>query len=223
MLWNNFHFSIIFDRAVAIIIRSNIISSWKDSNKQILPVLWQMFARQRSTRGGEGRGRLKFNQFRSRESDEMVSFRLRNAIFLCPKPMKEKGKLAGGRRRARAVNPFFALSLYGFLCARIRGPPSTHRSVISQERGRNGQVGRYILAYPVVCSVAPYRIFDISLPYPVDTACGKTFDRSGAHLGKRKHVFRVLIHISFFAFRERQPSLITVYIIIIRHFVHFIA
>lgn len=153
-------------------------------------------------RKGGGGGRLKFNQFRSRESDEMVSF-LRNAIFLCPKPMKEKGKLAGGRRRERGRSIHFSLSLYGFLCARIRGPPSTHRSVISQERGRNGQVGRYILAYPVVCSVAPYRIFDISFPYPVDTACGKTFDRSGTYLGKRKHVFRVNSRYSFFAFREQ--------------------
>lgn len=117
----------------------------------------------------------------ARERDEMVSF-LRNAIFLCPKPMKEKGKLAGGRRRERGRWIHFSLSLYGFVCDRIRGPSSTHRSVISQKRGRNGQVGRYILAYPVVCSVAPYRIFDISFPYPVDTACGKTFDRSGTSI-----------------------------------------
>lgn len=46
-----------FDRAVPIIIYipSNIISSLENSNERILPVLWQMFARQRSVRGGEGR------------------------------------------------------------------------------------------------------------------------------------------------------------------------
>lgn len=43
-----------------------------------------------------------------RENEEMVSF-LCDAIFLCPKLMKEKGKLAGGGRRARAVNLFFAV------------------------------------------------------------------------------------------------------------------
>lgn len=143
----------------------------------------------------------------------MVSF-LRNAIFLCPKPMKEKGKLAGGRRRERGRWIHFSLSLYEFLCARIRGPPSTHRSVISQKRGRNGQVGRYILAYPVVCSVAPYRIFDISFPYPVDTACGKTFDRSGTHLGKRKRVFRVNFSCSSFALQEKSVTNYRIHIII---------
>jgi len=46
-----------FDRSIIIYIYipSNIISSLENSNERILPVLWQMFARQRSVRRGGGR------------------------------------------------------------------------------------------------------------------------------------------------------------------------
>lgn len=61
----------------------------------------------------------------------------------------------------------FSALLYGFLRAPVLGSPSIHPSVHhpSRERGRNGQVGRYMPRS--VCSVAPYCIFDISVPHPV--------------------------------------------------------
>jgi len=116
--------------------------------------------------------RLKFNQFRSRERWFPLFATL---FFFVLNWWKRKGSSQVKEGQERWI--YFPPRLYRFLCARIRGHPSTHRSVIPRERGRNRQVGRYACILQYALSVAPYRIFDTSVPYPVDTACGKIFDR----------------------------------------------
>ena len=103
-------------------------------------------------------------------------------------------------KAGRGRRIYFSLSLYRFLCAHIRGHPSTHRSIIPQKRGRNGQVGRYIPKRTLVRWVAPYRTFDISVPYPVGAACGKTFDgtRKGKGSTFRAHPFSVFRPVYIF-------------------------
>lgn len=71
----------------------------------------------------------------------------RDAIFLCPKLMKEKGKLRRWRKKSegRRRRIHFSQPLYGFLYALVLEtihPPIGPSSLV--ERGRNGQVGRYI-------------------------------------------------------------------------------
>lgn len=79
----------------------------KNINERLLPAGKCLLANDMPEQKG---GWSKFNRFRSRKNGEMVSS-LRDAIFLCPKPMKEKGKLAGGGRQARAMDLFFAIPL----------------------------------------------------------------------------------------------------------------
>lgn len=82
--------------------------------------------------------------------------------------MEERGRGSGGS--------IFAAPLQIVIRARIRNHLSTHRPIIPHgawEKWTGGSI------HPAMRSIAPYRIFDISVPYPVDLPGGKIFDRFG--------------------------------------------
>lgn len=107
-------------------------------------------------RAGTGIDRNSINSGRA-ENGEMVSS-LRGAIFLCPKSMKEKGKLAGGRKTGEGGGSIFrypSMDSYALVLGAIHppiGPPSL-RSV--------GETDRWVDTSPnVSCSA-----LSSTLPY----------------------------------------------------------
>lgn len=121
--------------------------------------------------------------------EEATSF-LRGSFALCPRVMEKKGRRWGGT----GSKIYFPLPLLEILVgSRIGGHPSVHRS-IARERGREGQVVRFILPRILRSSVAPYRVFDISLPYPVGTPCGKTYSWIDRPLGENRTRSSIPVH-----------------------------
>lgn len=74
---------------------------------------------------------------------------LRDAIFLCPKPMKEKGRLlaGGGRRRARAAGSVFAGPPLWLLCVLVLG--TIHPPIGPSSLGSVGETDRWVDTSPL--------------------------------------------------------------------------
>lgn len=78
-------------------------------------------------------------------------------------------------------------SIFRFPCSifRIRNHPSIHRS-IGSHRSVGDRDRWFELSFCILrSSVAPYRIFDISVPYPVGTPCGKASSSIDHHTLKK--------------------------------------